>query len=325
MRTRTLLFSIIFLGFGSVSKAQCPNNPWLPPLFSDSLDFEHVSNHVRYHIDTSMVNNVWRIGAVSKAGFPQPLSPVNALQTDTLIPYPVLNESAVMFWPDSAFNSGFHLASVSFWHHYDVDSLTDSLLVQLSIDSGKTWLNPTDFVDSAVALGYNGFMISYDGIRYDNLHPYTTEKIVFTGSDTLWTKVSICFTYMVLKPARQLDSSYFGIRFLLKSDTVQLNKPGWIIDDLKLYPPGVVGGLDDVGKKSLSLYPMPSASGEFHLANLPPYEKGEVRIYDMTGQCLNTVKLATTISIAEMADGIYFYKVFSEGSIQYTGGKLMKY
>jgi hypothetical protein len=230
-----------------------------------------------------------------------------------------------MFWPDSAFNNGFHLASVSFWHHYEVDSLTDSLLVQMSIDSGKTWLDPMDFVDSAVALGYNGFMVSYDGIRYDNLHPNTTKKILFTGSDTSWTKVSICFTYLVFKPSRQLDSSYFGIRFLLKSDSMQLNKPGWIIDNLKLYPPGVVGGVEDIGKETLTLYPMPSASGEFHIANLSTCEEGEIQIYDLTGRWKKTIALHPAFSISELSDGIYFYKIITAFPNRAFSGKLIKY
>lgn len=322
MKKYLLLFSHLFIVFNVF--AQCPNNPWSPPLESFGNNFDHDTMHVHYKIDSSLVNNVWQIGGISKPGFPAPHSPVNALQTDTLNPYPTNNVSAVDFWNDSSFWFLSPVASISFWHHYEVDSLTDSLLVQFTIDSGAHWLNPDPFRDSVIAKGMNGFQISYEGIRNNSLHPYTSKKIVFTGSDTAWTQVSICFTFLAINPPRKLDSSAYGVRFLMKSDSVQQNKPGWAIDDVRFIRPGIVGAVNDLAQLRLSIFPVPSKSGEFNIEYPFDFVKGSLDIYDMLGHKMKTLPLSNRISIAEFPDGIYYYKasfVDHEGSLN---GKLIK-
>lgn len=322
MKKYLLLFSQLFIAFNLF--AQCPNNPWLPALEFVNNNFDSDTLHVHYKIDTSLVNNVWQVGAISKPGFPTAHSPVNALQTDTLNPYPINNLSAVDFWKDTNFFFMTPLASVSFWHHYEVDSLTDSLIVQFTIDSGAHWLDPEPFRDSVTAFGIIGFQILYEGIRSNNLHPYTSKKILFTGSDTSWTQVNICFTFLAINPPRKLDSSAYGVRFLMKTDSVQLNKPGWAIDDVRFMRPGIVGAVNDLLQLKLSIFPIPSKSGEFNIKYPFDYVKGHMDIFDMLGHRMKTLPLSENISIADLPDGIYYYKATfmdHEGSMN---GKLIK-
>ena len=305
--------------------AQCPNNTWNPPLKTDSLDFDHPSLHIRYQIDTSLAGNCWQIGTVSKLGLLPAFSPAKALQTDTTQPYPVNQVAAFYCWPDSQFNGFYNFASLSFRHHYDVDSLKDSLLVQFSIDSGKHWLDPPAFIDSAQALGFFGFVMDYQGIRWDSLHPNYSHKILFTGSDTGWTQVSICFTFLAFKPARIIDSARYAVRFLMISDSVQQNKPGWEIDDIHFLQPGVVGAVSDYSILPVSIYPMPSASGEFSIDTGIPDFKGLLTIWDPSGRYTKSFNVENHFSIAELPDGLYFFSLNDEIHHKQREGKLLKY
>ncbi|MEZ5047959.1 MAG: hypothetical protein R2831_13320, partial [Chitinophagaceae bacterium] len=81
---------------------------------------------------------------MSKSGFLPSQYGGMAMQTDSLNPYPANNTSVFYVWKDSNYSSNFFLtnyANIEFWHYYDVDSLSDSCLVQITTDSGATWKN----------------------------------------------------------------------------------------------------------------------------------------------------------------------------------------
>lgn len=88
------------------------------------------------------------MGAVTKSGFLASQYGGKAIQTDTLNPYPINNTSVFYVWKDTSYYNGFPdttLSSLIFWHYYDVDSLSDSCLVQITTDSGLTWKNYNEY------------------------------------------------------------------------------------------------------------------------------------------------------------------------------------
>jgi hypothetical protein len=99
----------------------------------------------------------------------------------------------------------------------DMDSAQDGGIVEFSADSGKTWLNA--FNSPTYVYSFYGFPPSDEIV----LH---TGDTAFSGTDSLWRNVWLCFypTYL-----RSIDSLYVRFRFI--SDAVNKPHEGWMIDN----------------------------------------------------------------------------------------------
>jgi len=283
-----------------------------PAVTLDSFYFESGnSGKARLVIDTSFPGNIWQIGTVQKAGFAGALSGTHALQTDTLNPYPVRNTSAAALYFDANAYSEF---SLSFWHYYDTDTLTDSCLVQISSDSGKTWSTVTPGAGWPT-IYYNG---SLNGYLNDPVAVGVTDTLFWSGNSSGWRKESICAAKVYIK-GMQLPRKY-GIRFLFHSDSIQTNKPGWMIDNIRLRSPDIFNGIGDIGNKRIMAYPNPTHNGWLHLDYPHDYVTGTVVLFNSYGQKVRELPLAPTISIAELPKGLYHYQVtFADTQQQFAG------
>ncbi len=313
---------ITFLLFAQISYGQwtgsCNYNT-LYPYNIDSTDFSGAqTNHFFYEIDTSLHNNLWQVGTIQKANVPNSVFGGSGIQTDSVNAYDTNNTSAFVVWTDSLYhNLGWSpdsMYTISFWHYYNVDSLLDSCMVQISIDSGKNWLHAADY-------SYNP-NLSWDYQIDNSLAPHNSGKFLWTGQSTGWQKVTICAHYgFPLKPSRNI-SYPIGWRFLFKSDSIQNNKAGWVIDQISFKNPVLVQGVSSIGHRQLPIHPNPSTNGIFNLEFPSNYVKGKFYIYDFLGRNIKTVPLTEQIDLSNLPNGLYSYKALFEKTEQWFSGKI---
>lgn len=101
----------------------------------------------------------------------------------------------------------------------DMDFKKDGGYVEYSVDTGTTWINVLRDTNA-----YNFY--GYDTTNLDTLANGT---VAFTGTDTVWRDVWVCYQMRFFNNA---DSVIF--RFTFESDMVDSAKDGWMIDNMLL-------------------------------------------------------------------------------------------
>jgi hypothetical protein len=311
-----LAFTISFLGTKAQLSSDCTDEAGFVNVL-DSFYFEDNTGSIgNIIIDTTFPGNIWQIGTVQKPGFSNAFSGTHALQTDTLNPYPVNNESAAILYLDSSFvpNLGPIDFSVTFWHYYDTDTLTDSCILQVTVDSGKTWSSSP--INSSAHMYYSGSLNNYGADPWFN-----SDTLLWTGRSGGWKKESVCVFYLAIK-GLQLPKIY-GFRFFFRSDSVETNKPGWMIDNIQLKAPALISSVPRLAEQTLTLYPNPSSNGVFNIDYPYHYVTGTIELYNSYGQKIKQLPLTRTISIAELPKGLYYYRVTFSGTEQRFSGTLL--
>ena len=266
-------------------------------------------------IDTSFTGNIWQVGAVQKQGFDTAHSGTNALQTDTVNNYPVGNESAAIVYFDSSFASMTdNITSLSFWHFYDSDTLNDSCIIQMTLDSGKTWL-PVNSSGSTPSWWW----IVYEGSLNDYGNSFHSGNIWWSGRSSGWKQEAFCLVFPGIK-GMPIPRTY-GFRFLFHADSVETNKPGWMIDNIQFMGHFSTPGIKDApSAASLRLYPNPNRLGIFTVDYPSSYVTGSVDIFNSLGQRVQSQKLSKTIDLSNLPPGIYHYSIsFTETQQRFTG------
>ena len=321
---KNLLLVLLLLSSAAINAQQSncldTNNALIYGL--DTNDFDDLQTaHFRLDIDTADTTNLWMIGAISKPGFPAAYSGTNAIQTDTALPYAANSNSVFYVWRDTNFlyeytgdlNAPF---SISFWHYYDVDTLLDSCIVQVTADSGKTWTGWYNLQPLGFAATYWG---SLSNTQPNSSRPH---RFLFTGSSGGWVQERICLTTTtVVNKTTAAFNDDFGYRFLFKSDGINSGKPGWMIDDIQMTTPVDYGtSVDDIQSNPLSIYPNPSSTGLYSISYPANYVTGLVSVYDVFGRRVYEAQLSKTINLSALPSGTYLYRArFSNYEQVYTG------
>jgi hypothetical protein len=116
-------------------------------------------------------------------------------------------------------------------------------IIEYSVDTGVTWTNV--FNDPHV---YNFY-----GFSIFNQDTLPSGEYAFSGTDTAWQDIWLCFDLTWLSFN---DSIYF--RFTLKSDSIQTNKEGWMIDNLMAHI-SIMHPVREVDKMDyMNVYPNPT-------------------------------------------------------------------
>ncbi|HTN47460.1 MAG TPA: T9SS type A sorting domain-containing protein [Flavipsychrobacter sp.] len=281
----------------------------------DTLHFEsNISVYLKLIIDTSFPGNIWQVGTVQKTGFPGAFSGTHTLQTDTLNSYPIGNESAAIVYIDSNVSTfAGNFASLSFWHYYDVDSLSDSCILQVSADSGKTWNHALN--SGWQLLYYNGSLNNYSG------HSWTSGSLFWSGKSAGWTKETICGEIYLVKG--MILPRLYGFRFLFKSDSTETNKPGWMIDNIVSRTSVIYNSVEEKNLSQQLLYPNPSHNGIYEIDYPSQYVTGVIQLYNSFGQLVKSQPLRKQIDISQLPRGMYYYKIRFENTGQVFSGSVI--
>lgn len=248
---------------------------------------------------------MWQVGTPQKVIFHEAYSPSRAMVTDTLNPYPNNNLSYFQFMVTPQ-NLPFPIFPLSiflgFKHKINSDSLKDGGYITVSYDKGASWEN---------VINSNPPFFGF----YMNTNIYTQNdslingQLGFSGTDTSWKTTNIGWPLMGVKSSAQYDTILFRFNFI--SDSIQTNKDGWMIDDIRLYAV-FYSGLE---KKSLlpsQAFPNP-CNQEICFRTNAPSNNQRLSIYNANGICVfqrNVGSMQTfCFDSSQLTNGIYLAKI----------------
>ena len=255
-------------------------------------------------IDTSQHPNIWQIGKPHKTIFDTAYSAPNAIVTDTVNPYPANNVSSFQFTVyDSAYIIGQYLnwnesgTILSFKYRIDTDTLRDGGYIEYSIDSGATWKNIYSFAPWT----YNGDTL-FDGTPG------------YTGKSNGWQYRDIIFWWCYGLGGSPPPHSAF-VRFTFKSDNINNNKEGWMIDDID-FESAICEGVPQLSQEdNIIIAPNPfTAETTINFSATDNIQTKYISIIDVLGNEIRnaTIPAATTnytIDKGTMQAGIYFLRI----------------
>lgn len=265
--------------------------------YTQYFDGADTLNPILIEIDSSS-SNIWQVGPPQKTIFSSAATSPNALLTDTINYYPPNDTSAFQFVLNND-NYWWAVLAVRWKQKLDIDTL-DGGAIEFSIDSGATWQSAFN----------NPYVYNFYGYDDDNVDTLVGGELVFTGTDTTWRDIWLCF-----------DISWLGYggdppmcRFTFKSDSIDNNKEGWMIDNM-MYHLTILHTISEVEQEEYAkVYPNPTRGrvniqmkklNEFHVIE-------NMELINVEGKVVQQFGVSPTkfyIDIGDHPDGIYFLKI----------------
>lgn len=266
--------------------------------YFDGADTSSLSSII-VTIDTTG-GNVWQVGPPQKTIFDSAASVPNVIVTDTINDYPANDSSAFYFKIPIWMNWG--IFALQWKQKLDLDSAIDVGTISYSIDDGLTWSEV--FGDPYI----------YNFYGYDSVNVDTVQSGVhgFTGTDTAWADIWLCYQMSWLQQFATNDTLLF--RFMIQTDSVDKQGEGWMIDNMmchitivhtakgeqkdvyqKVFP-SVTTGVVNIETMALS---------EFHIIE-------KMELIDMNGRTVKEWKNVPTrfwIDISDQPNGQYSLRI----------------
>ena len=254
-------------------------------LYSILIDFDSSSS------------NIWQIGRPQKTIFDSAATFPNTLVTDTINNYPNNNVSrfSIKIIPYVTWG----VLALQWKQKLDMDLHHDGGIIEWSVDTGVTWTNVFN----------SPHVYSLYGFLSNNQDTLLTGEYAFSGTDSTWRDVWLCFDMSWLS---FYDSIYF--RFTFKSDTINNNKEGWMIDNMMSHI-SIMHPVKEVDKIDyMNVYPNPTKDivnieiekiQNFHIIE-------NMKLINPEGAIIKEWKNIPTkfwFDTSKYADGIYFLKV----------------
>ena len=267
------------------------------------------------HFILDSTNTLWQIGHSAK--FDSVMSSKSALYTDTANNYPTnANESVMMIMYDNlgGFGSYFNGYNLQFTSRYLTDSARDGGYIEMSIDSGQTWVNILDFDSVPFPYSYGHYNYDFGGV---DIKLANGQRSSFTGNGVNYYQnyLSIIFLNgIIARPEVGFEDPVY-LRFTFTSDSIETNKPGWQIDDFKIfgvYPSGIEEALNPV-----FISPNPS-NGVFKIQS-QNHTRAEYRVTDSLGRIILDGKMEGTtgwIDLCNHPAGVYTLRFYDGLSIK---------
>lgn len=260
---------------------------------ADTLQFQSIF----MQIDS---NSTWQIGRPSKIIFDTAATLPNAIITDTVNSYPNNDSSSFTFQFDNTlFLWG--IAAIQWKQKLDFESGVDGGIVEYSVDSGLTWHNVMN----------DPFVYSFYGFNPINQDTLANNVYAFSGTDSSWADVWLCFDASWLS----FQQSLF-FRFSILSDSNDTQQEGWMIDNFINRLTVIHTLKEEEQKEYMSIHPSPT-SGK---VNIKMEKKSEMHIikqinlFDNQGKLVKEWGLSPTkftIDISEFPNGIYHLQVIT--------------
>jgi hypothetical protein len=231
--------AILFLGCVHFATAQ---------YYSQYFDGADTSwyNSIIIELDTAS-ENIWQIGPPQKMIFDSAATQPNAIVTDTVNFYPTNNTSR--FIANLSKDWGNWGIFVLRWmQKLDMDEGFDGGIIEYTLDSGTTWVNVFN----------NPYVYSFYGFQEANRDTLANGEFAFSGTDSTWRDIWLCFDFAWLDFFDFEDTLQF--RFTLLTDSVDNSKEGWLIDNMLAYL-SVFHTVNKGEQESyLHVYPNPASS-----------------------------------------------------------------
>lgn len=255
-------------------------------------------NSIFVHIDTGS-QNIWQIGRPHKHYFDSAYSRPNVIVTDTSIPYPVSNTSIFSFTlPVLSFRS--YMYAVQWVQKLDMDSGHDGGIVEFSMDTGKTWRN---------CFSGHPYVYSFYGFNTANEMVLPNGDTAFSGTDSTWKDIWLCFNLTLMPP---MDS--LRLRYVFMSDSINHNREGWMMDNFGGHITVVHPVKEVNGNNYLLVYPRLTSGPIFIKAKdkAADFKIQTAELIDESGQTVQQFNIGpgdSSINIAGSPSGWYTLKV----------------
>lgn len=177
-----------------------------------------VFNSILIELDTSVLN-IWQIGKPQKTIFNSASTVPNALITDTINTYPLDDTSRFIAKVLLDFGN-FGIFALQWKQKLDMDEHLDGGIIEYSVDSGSTWINVFN----------NPYVYNFYGFDTTNLDTLANGVYAFSGQDTAWKNIWLCFNLSWLQQYGFSDTVLFRFTFL--SDSLDNSREGWMIDNM---------------------------------------------------------------------------------------------
>jgi hypothetical protein len=246
-------------------------------------------------------SNVWQIGTPQKVIFDSTATQPNAIVTDTINFYPTNDTSRFIakIWLNFG-NWG--VFALQWKQKLDMDTSFDGGIIEYSIDTGNTWINVFN----------NPYVYNFYG--YDTLNADTLSggEFAFSGTDTTWKDIWLCFDLSWLQQFQWNDTILF--RFTLLSDSVNNNKEGWMIDNMLAHITIIHTVKETEQDRYLNVYPNPASNivhiqaekiMDFHIIE-------QMELVDPLGRVVEkwtNIPTKFWFDVSKYNDGLYFLKV----------------
>lgn len=256
-------------------------------------------NSIIIEIDTTG-GNAWQVGPPQKQLFNAPATVPNVLVTDTINPYPANDTSSFVFEMVPWSNWG--IFALQWKQKLDLDSAQDVGIIEYSADDGVTWTSV--FGDPYV---YNFY--GFDSVNVDTAANGLTG---FTGTDTTWSDIWLCFQMSWLQQFAFNDTVLF--RYTICSDSLDNQSEGWMIDNMLMHITIVHTAKGEQKDAYMKVFPSVTtgivnietmALQEFHIIE-------NMQLIDAMGRVVKEWKNVPTrfwIDIGDQPNGSYTLKV----------------
>lgn len=321
--TKQLLISFLFAASAFTIKAQTGH-----VIEADSTNMEVNSSLVE--LDTS-ASNIWQIGLPQKTFFGAAHSAPFAIMTDTINSYPINNLSQFTVSLDSTMWGFIPDAYISFWHKYETDAGKDGGYVEISIDSGATWANVINPYPAGIYY-YNPESNFYS--VNDTLSGGTP---AFSGTQNTWmfSKMYLQWMFPVIHPHNDMKGGgpwnvqKVMFRFNFKSDGIQTNKAGWIIDNVEIGYEDIGGGIKSKDENNFEVHVFPNPmENECSVQVLSQNStKFNMAIFNTLGE--QVISQSTNnghfyFEKGNLSSGLYFYSVSDDKGNKKEGKLIIK-
>ncbi|MCA1919228.1 MAG: T9SS type A sorting domain-containing protein [Flavobacterium piscis] len=277
---------------------------------------------------TTNPESVWEIAYPNKGNWTEGTGPNwpnptdLALLTDSIDPYPTNNVSEINFIvdkPEWAINQNRCWSNFSFSFRYkcETDTLLDGIEIFVSLDGGTTYANAMSQEDilelpNAPTL-IDGHFSEDPGSEYlYGISGTTSTYDIISG----WGQAGFYFEW---DQGHEHDVQSARVKLVFKSDGIQTNKRGFIIDGINISVVDMCNIIEVPHIKSddIKLYPNP-ATNDFTVS-LDGIDLTDlsIQLYNSLGQQIMNEDLSINnkIDCKSLQSGIYYYRISSKGTL----------
>ena len=274
-----------------------------------TFDLNDSADRAYFLIDTTQTNNIWQYAKVNKSGFAQ--SNTIMLTTDSIANYPVNDTSSFMFKIIfSTMNStlkDFVSLGITLHHKFETDSLTDGLRFEsydfyshqwqdlFLISSSNTWL----FANRDSCYNWGGY--------------YLADPLSGNASQFHYSRLA----FGIPGVKGSVDSVL--LRFTFVSDSINTNKPGWLIDKIIIEANNFMTGSVNECKLAQNDY-LSYIDGNKLIINslLQENRQSDFSIFDMMGREILIDEVHYGINyfnVSSLPTGYYIVKVKNQAGV----------
>ncbi|OPZ96314.1 MAG: hypothetical protein BWY70_01791 [Bacteroidetes bacterium ADurb.Bin408] len=226
------------------------------------------------YTDTAQ-NPLWETGVPAKPFFDSAYTPPYALCTRLTTPY---DTNALASFELRIPNYMFTNMIVGFRHKYQTDTLTDGGYIEVSYDHGQSWINA--IYDTTYLIYHTENFYTLQDTLAGGIHG-------FSGTSAGWVHSRIQWVWAML--VKDIPDTLY-MRFTFKSDAIQTNKAGWMIDNLVVSFADMPGFLPKLNPEiDITVYPNPFSTSTYILLPETYRKTAIINLYDLSGKHLQKI------------------------------------